>query len=101
MTKNQRYCVVKETRPHTDAPHIKRERYLSNGGRLESAFVAATRYDNQFAAVNAMYQHGIKIANQHQHYPAPPETVLEVIECEFSVLRSVTVADVIKSEQED
>lgn len=101
MTKNQRYLVVQETRPHTDAPHIKWERYLSNGGRLEGAFEVATRFDNQFAATNAMYQHGVKIAKQHQQYPAPPETVLEVIECEFKTVRSITVADVIKSEQED
>lgn len=88
------YFVIKETRPHTDAPHIKQERYLSNGGHLNSAFVTAIHFDNEDEAAKAMYRHSVKIANQRQQYPAPPETELEVIECKFRVSRSITVAEV-------
>lgn len=89
------YFVVRESRPHTDAPHIVNVRYLSNIGGLDSAFVAAKRFDNFESACVAGRDHAMRIRGEmvDNRPAAPPETVIEVIECRFDVMSRMRLSE--------
>lgn len=93
-----RYFVVRESRPHTHAPHIVHVRYLCNGGGLDSSFNAALRFDNQSAALYAATQHAHEIIDSGLEYPAPPETKLEVIECSFALIKETSAGDAVQED---
>ena len=95
MKTNSHFFVVHETRPHTDAPHIIRHRYLRDGDLVDD-FIAAYRFAEKGSACAAAYRHALDISNPRLRYPAPPETVVKVIECTFDEREAIKVSDAIK-----
>ena len=98
MKTNSHFFVVHETRPHTDAPHIIRHRYLRDGDLVDD-FNSAYRYADESSAKAAAYRHALDISNPHLRYPAPPETIVEVIECKFKGRETIEVSNAIKERQ--
>lgn len=92
------YYVVRESRPLINTPLVS-VRYLTSDGRLDSNPVVANRFDSNWDAVCAMFEHAKKIADRNTQHPAPPETKLEVIRCEFYQMREISLAEAIDSEK--
>jgi len=78
---NEFYYVVREERPHIDAPKIIRFRYLREDGSLEANFEAASNFKSAAEARRAAADHMRRIKTDNP--PAPSGTVVKVIACNF------------------
>jgi len=78
---NEFYYVVREERPHIDAPQIIRVRYLRKDGSLEAHFEAASKFPGELEAHRAAKLHMDRIAGDPE--PAPLGTEVKVVACNF------------------
>jgi len=83
------YYVIRESRPHTNAPQIIRVRYLREDGGLEAQFEAAGKFSDVTDAYRAAAHHMKRICADNP--PAPPGTTVKVIECDFKTKCTLTV----------
>jgi len=84
--KDTSYYVIREERPHTNATHIIRVRYLNTiiNYSLEAQFEAATKFKDIKEARQVADEYIRWATRDGIRYPLPQGTIVQVIKCDFT-----------------